>query len=294
MNNPLLEIYDLKKSYGRNLILNKISFSIHKGETVALVGHNGVGKTTLMKCILGTTGYNAGVKIFEGNRIKRKQCLDGIGGLIEQPGIYPFLTGAENLNLLNGKYSIENLNYLLDKFEMKAYLDKKVSTYSLGMRQKLGIIEAFLMGSKLVILDEPINALDPISVKEFREAIEYFKANGVSFLISSHIISETAKISDKMLVLNKTKLTELQINKNEEKTLIIGTSNNKKLEDMLQRKGIKYRFQNDKVVITYSSFSKIGSCITKIVKEGIDITYLNLNKDSLEKRVLKIMGERND
>lgn len=293
MNKPLLGIYNLRKKYGRKLILNKISFSIYEGEVVTLVGHNGVGKTTLMKCILGTTGYSEGVKTFEGSKIKTKQCLQGIGGLIEQPGIYDFLTGEENLNLLSSRYSFQDLNYLLTKFKMRPYLNKKVSTYSLGMRQKLGIIEAFLMGSKLVILDEPINALDPLSVKEFRESVEYFKIKGVSFLISSHIISETSKISDKILVLNKSELTEVKVNRNKEKTLIIDTSDNKKLQKDLQRNRIKYNVQDNKIVITFSEFSQIGDCVTKVIKEGVNITYLDLNKDSLENQILKIMGERN-
>ncbi|MBN6049619.1 ATP-binding cassette domain-containing protein [Lactobacillus helveticus] len=272
--------------------MDEISFSVYKGEIVALVGHNGVGKTTLMKCILGTTGYDKGIKIFEGNKIKNKQCLREIGGLIEQPGIYNFLTGMENLELLNYNHGAQDLNYLLNKFNMKSYLNKKVATYSLGIRQKLGIIEAFLMGNKLVILDEPINALDPISVKEFREAVEHFRNKGVSFLISSHIISETAKVADKILVLNKSQLTEIKMKDNEEKTLIIKTSNDNKLEALLQKDNVEYSLRTNKVMIKCSSFFQAGQYVTKIIKAGIDITYLDLSKDSLENKILKIMGKK--
>ncbi|TSO25533.1 ABC transporter ATP-binding protein [Lactobacillus sp. LL6] len=289
MEKTLLKVCNLKKYYGKKLILNNISCSINQGEIVGLIGHNGVGKTTLMKCILGTTNYDYGSRIFDNNKIKNKECLQNTGALIEHPGIYPFLTGKENIELLNSVYSTRKLTYLLNKFQMESFINQKVSSYSLGMQQKLGIIEAFLSGSKLVILDEPINALDPMSVKKFREAIEYFKNKGITFLISTHIIDEISKVADKLWILNKKELTELNNKRNTIHIVTVDTSNNAKLKQILKVKNIKYHNKEDKVVIKCNSSFEVGEWITTIVKNKLNIDYLDINKNDLEDEVLKIM-----
>lgn len=294
MKNTLLNICNLQKYYGKNLILNNISFSINKGEIVGLIGHNGVGKTTLMKCILGTTSCNDGIRIFDNNKIKKKECLQNVGALIERPGLYPFLTGKENIELLNSRYSTQELTYLLNKFSMEYFINQKVSSYSLGMQQKLGIIEAFLAGNKLVILDEPINALDPMSVKKFREAVEYFKNKGSAFLISTHIIDEISKIADKLWILNEKKLIKLNNEKNTIHTITVNTSDNTKLKQILKIKNVEYQEEENKVVIKCDSPFKVGKCITAIVKNNLSINYFDLNKNDLENKVLKVMGKIND
>lgn len=289
MEKTLLKVCNLKKYYGKKLVLNNISCSINQGEIVGLIGHNGVGKTTLMKCILGTTNYDDGSRIFDNNKIKNKECLQNTGALIEHPGIYPFLTGRENIELLNSVYSTQKLTYLLNKFQMESFINQKVSSYSLGMQQKLGIIEAFLSGSKLVILDEPINALDPMSVRKFREAIEYFKNKGITFLISTHIIDEISKVADKLWILNKKELTELNNKRNTIHIVTVDTSNNAKLKQILKIKNIKYHNKEDKVVIKCNSSFEVGEWITTIVKNKLNIDYLDINKNDLEDEVLKIM-----
>ncbi len=294
MTRALLDIQKLGKKYGKNIILKNISFSINKGEVVGLIGHNGVGKTTLMKCILGTTGYDKGNRFFNGASIKNKECPQGIGALIEQPGIYPFFTGMENIAVLNSTYSSTEIDWLLDKFRMRLFMDRKVSSYSLGIRQKLGIVEAFLMGSKLVILDEPINALDPESVEEFREAVKYFSEKGISFLISSHIISELSKITDKILILNDTKLFGINNKKKQEMLITIGCHEIKDLKYFLEKKHIEYKLDNNYFVINSDSCLKNGNYITQIIKAGFDIKYLDLNKESIESKILKLMGDKDD
>ncbi|MDN6631240.1 MAG: ATP-binding cassette domain-containing protein, partial [Staphylococcus equorum] len=122
--------------------------------------------------------------------------------LIESPGLYPFLTGYDNMNLIDEDTDNKNIDWIIKELKMEKFIHTKVKTYSLGMKQKLGIALAFLNHPQLVILDEPMNGLDPKAVKNVREAIINLRAQGVTFLISSHILSELVKVTDSILIID--------------------------------------------------------------------------------------------
>lgn len=192
--NHLLSVSHLNVSFKRNSALHDISFTINKGEIIGLVGPNGAGKTTIMKALLGLLKYQSGDIDFASQK--------PFGALIESPGLYPFLTGQEHLELFmekkNPQPALEDIVSMLD---MQAFINKKVKSYSLGMRQRLGIALAMLNQPELIILDEPLNGLDPEAAFVLRQAIQSLANSGTTFLISSHIISELEKLSDKILVL---------------------------------------------------------------------------------------------
>ena len=215
----VLTVEHLTKKIGNKTILENISLKLDRGKIAGLVGANGAGKTTLMKVILGYSSYQEG----RFDVIENKHKKSNIGALIESPGIYPFMSGYDNLKLLNESKNSNDIDTIVSQLKMNEYIHNKAKTYSLGMKQKLGIAIAFLNQPQLIILDEPMNGLDPKAVRDVRELIIKKAQEGVTFLISSHILSELVKITNSIFIINKGKIvtetTEEELNKYEDNDL---------------------------------------------------------------------------
>jgi len=215
----VLTVEHLTKKIGKKTILEDVSLKLDRGQIAGLVGANGAGKTTLMKVILGYSNYQKG----QFNVIENKHQKSNIGALIESPGIYPFMSGYDNLKLLNESKNSNDIDTIVSQLKMNEYIHNKAKTYSLGMKQKLGIAIAFLNQPQLIILDEPMNGLDPKAVRDVRELIIKKAQEGVTFLISSHILSELVKITNSIFIINKGKIvtetTEEELSKYEDNDL---------------------------------------------------------------------------
>ncbi|WP_367123003.1 ATP-binding cassette domain-containing protein (plasmid) [Staphylococcus capitis subsp. urealyticus] len=215
----VLTVEHLTKKIGKKTILEDVSLKLDRGQIAGLVGANGAGKTTLMKVVLGYSSYQEG----QFNVIENKHKKSNIGALIESPGIYPFMSGHDNLKLLNESKNSNDIDTIVSQLKMNEYIHNKAKTYSLGMKQKLGIAIAFLNQPQLIILDEPMNGLDPKAVRDVRELIIKKAQEGVTFLISSHILSELVKITNSIFIINKGKIvtetTEEELNKYEDNDL---------------------------------------------------------------------------
>ncbi|MBE7320463.1 ABC transporter ATP-binding protein [Staphylococcus epidermidis] len=198
----VLTVEHLTKKIGNKTILEDVSLNLNRGHIIGLVGANGAGKTSLMKVILGYSSYQEGTFRI----IENKNKKSNVGALIENPGIYPFMSGYDNLKLLNETKNTHDIDTIVSQLNMDDYIHNKAKTYSLGMKQKLGIAIAFLNQPQLIILDEPMNGLDPKAVRDVRELIVKKAKEGVTFLISSHILSELVKITNSILIINKGKL----------------------------------------------------------------------------------------
>ena len=210
----VLTVEHLTKKIGNKTILEDVSLSLNRGQIIGLVGANGAGKTSLMKVILGYSSYQEGhFKVIDNNN------KSNVGALIENPGLYPFMSGYDNLKLLNETKNTYDIDTIVSELKMNEYIHNKAKTYSLGMKQKLGIAIAFLNQPQLIILDEPMNGLDPKAVRDVRELIVKKAQEGVTFLISSHILSELVKITNSILIINKGKIvtetTEEELNQYE-------------------------------------------------------------------------------
>lgn len=214
MSSYIIETNDLTKRYGNQESVSHFNMHVKKGRIYGLLGRNGAGKTTAMKMLLGLTNPTAGkVKIFgspiQGNE---KKILPRIGSLIESPGFYPNLTATENLKIFAELRGIKDSRYIKRALELVnlPYKDKKLfSQYSLGMKQRLAISLAVMHDPEVLILDEPINGLDPIGIAEVRTFIrELCDARGKTILISSHILSEIALLADDIGIIDKGKLLE--------------------------------------------------------------------------------------
>ena len=215
----VLTVEHLTKKIGNKTILEDISLNLKRGQIIGLVGANGAGKTSLMKVILGYSSYQDGTFRI----IENKNKKSNVGALIENPGIYPFMSGYDNLKLLNETKNTHDIDTIVSQLDMDDYIHNKAKTYSLGMKQKLGIAIAFLNQPQLIILDEPMNGLDPKAVRDVRELIVKKAKEGVTFLISSHILSELVNITNSILIINKGKLitetTEEELNQYEDNDL---------------------------------------------------------------------------
>ena len=185
----------VEKSFGKKKVLNRVTFSLETGEIVGLLGPNGSGKTTIMKLLSGMLSPNCG----------KIEVDETFRALIETPSFYSSLSGLENLRYFAAYAgdSREHLEEIVDLLKMRSYIRKRVSTYSLGMRQKLGIAYTLLGNPRLLILDEPINGLDPLVVVEIRELLIALKQRGITILISSHILQEMQEWCDRVLLLKE-------------------------------------------------------------------------------------------
>lgn len=204
MTQTLLSVDHLDKHFTNKQVLNAVSFNIQKGHIVGLIGANGAGKTTIMKAILGITPFNGSIKLNDQTiTISQHQALKTVGALVEYLGLYPYLTGREQLTLFaTGTDRQHQVNQIIEQLKMTNYANLKTKQYSLGMKQKLGIGLALLNQPELVILDEPMNGLDPRATKDLRDLILAAKAHGTTFLISSHLLSELQRIADDVLIID--------------------------------------------------------------------------------------------
>ena len=210
----IVEIKELFKIIDKEEILSDISLQIAEGEIYGLLGPNGAGKTTLMKCMLSLlTITSVSIEIFGKNlQEHREEILSQVGSIIETPIFYENCTAKEILEF-HAQYMGKNITELdiINTLRMVGLKNttKKVKEFSLGMRQRLGLARAFLMKPRLLILDEPINGLDPVGIQEIRNLLQLLsKEHGITILISSHILSEISQIADKIGVIKNGSMIE--------------------------------------------------------------------------------------
>lgn len=203
----ILETKNLSKQYGQQMAVNTVSLQIEKNSIYGLLGPNGAGKSTTLKMIVGLLRPTGGHILFDGKPWKRDSLSD-IGALIEAPALYGNLTAKENL-LVHTKLlgiSQSRISEVLDIVDLKDTQKKKASQFSMGMKQRLGIAIALLNRPKLLILDEPTNGLDPFGILELRDLISTFPGNGITVILSSHILSEVAQVVDEIGIISDGKL----------------------------------------------------------------------------------------
>ena len=177
MSNIVLKCENLNKSFGKKKILTDVSFEISKGDILGFIGPNGSGKTTTIKLILGLNSINSGKVTINSFDIQKdfERAIQKVGAIVENPDMYMYLSGYENLKLIAKLYkgiSKERIDEVVKLVKLEGRIKDKVSKYSLGMRQRLGIAQALLNHPNLLILDEPTNGLDPEGIKELRDLLK--------------------------------------------------------------------------------------------------------------------------
>lgn len=207
INNFLLKIENLTKSFKGQTVVNDVSLNVRKGKIYGLLGVNGAGKSIILKMIIGMITPTSGRIIFKGHNIKRSDLFE-IGSIIEGPALYNNLTAYENLKVYTSLLSISEARIpeVLEIVGIKDVEKKLVSKFSLGMKQRLGIAVAIISHPELLILDEPTNGLDPLGIIELRQLIKSFSEKGITTIITSHILSEISQLADDIGIINNGKL----------------------------------------------------------------------------------------
>lgn len=302
MSDYVIETNNLTKQYGSQTSVSKLNIHVRQGRIYGLLGRNGAGKTTTMKMLLGLTAPTSGdVRIF-GKSIQNsgKEILPHIGSLIESPGFYPNLTATENLRIFATLRGLENTAHLKSALELVGlpYRDKKLySQYSLGMKQRLAIALAVMHNPSLLILDEPINGLDPIGIAEVRSFIrELCDAQGKTILISSHILSEIALLADDIgiidhgVLLEEESLSELE-HKNRH-YIHFTVSDSKRAAEIL-----KMNFQVGNYEITDKNNIQlmdvhlpVAAINRTFIENGLEVSDAHLCEDTLEDYFKKVTG----
>ncbi|EOO15022.1 MULTISPECIES: ABC transporter ATP-binding protein [Bacillus] len=208
----ILSVRDLKKVIGKKTLVEEISFDVKQGEVFGFLGPNGAGKTTTIRMLVGLIKATEGTISIGGYSIKEnfREAMRQIGSIVENPELYTYLTGWENLKQfarMLGDISDERIIEIAKMVHLDERIHDKVKTYSLGMKQRLGIAQALLGNPKLLILDEPTNGLDPAGIRELREFIhKLVKEENMSVFISSHLLSEVQLICDRVAIIHKGKM----------------------------------------------------------------------------------------
>ena len=300
---PILEVLGLKKRIGLKTIVEDISFDMHEGEIIGLLGPNGSGKTTIMRMLVGLTKTTKGeVYCFEKPLgLGKVKMLKEVGAMIETPEFYNYMSGWSNLKQMarvcGKKVSRARMKELVEFVGLSKVIRKKVKTYSLGMRQRLGLAQALLNDPKILILDEPVNGLDPQGVQDFRNKLKEIAATGVSILISSHLLDEIEKVSDRVIVIEKGRIIadDKLDNLVADETIktLISTYDVEKAEVLIRELGIRYVLTEDGFIFENISREDKARVITYLVTNNVELDSIRELTTSLEDRFLQITGGEN-
>jgi len=297
LDNPTLAVKHLNKSFGNKQALSNINFDCQKGHIVGLIGANGAGKTTIMKSILsmiksdGDISINGQTSTFDNHSV-----LSEVGSLIEYPGIYPYMTGRDHLKIFTDdtKDKPQRIQAIITELNLDDYIDKRAKGYSLGMKQKLGIAMALVNDPSLVILDEPMNGLDPKATKDLRELILKKKAAGTTFLISSHILGELQKLAEDLIVIDHGKVikktTMASLLENNNHYLILSTNNDQDNFNLLKQAHYTV-CSTDPLKVVLPNEKDVESIMKLLQAHNIAVHDLRHQDDDLEESVLKLITE---
>lgn len=216
MTETVLEVDHVSKVIGKKTILHDVSLSVERGEIFGLLGPNGSGKTTLIRTVVGLIKETKGTITVNGFPLKEQftSAMKSIGAIIENPEFYDYLTGYQNLkhfaNMHEG-ITAERLDEVIALVKLENSIHAKVKTYSLGMRQRLGVAQAILHKPALLLLDEPTNGLDPAGMREFRTYLQTLcREEGISILIASHLLKEVEALCDRVGIIQNGELKAVQ------------------------------------------------------------------------------------
>ena len=302
MNEVILKTYNITKKYGEQVAVNNVNMTIKKGDIYGFIGQNGAGKTTLIRMITGLAHKTSGeIELFGSS--SEEQLIRGrefVGSLIESPAFYKNMTARENLEVSRLVRNIPNKKSIDEVLELVGLKDtgkKKVKDFSLGMKQRLGIANALLGNPKLLILDEPINGLDPMGIIEIRELLKKInKEKGITILISSHILGELSEVATTYGIISGGKLIEeISSEALAEKCrqyIDLKVDDAKKAVILLEREfGITdYEVLEDNKIKVFSHLDKGGAINSILSKAGVIVENISIKGEKLEEYFMDSIG----
>ena len=297
----VLEIKGLRKKLGKREIIKGIDLELKEGEILGFLGPNGAGKTTTIRMIVGLINPDSGeIKICGESLKNKKKALKNVGAVVENPELYKYLSGRENLMQIARIRGVakEEVNELINLVGLEDRINEKVSKYSLGMKQRLGLAAALIGNPKLLILDEPTNGLDPSGIIDFREVVKKaVREKGISVFISSHILSEVQNLCHRVVFVNHGVVKAIEeINNKHMETekeslkVVVNTENYEeiisKIKDIAFVSNASCSEDGIDVVIEAQSASKL---IKALVELNIEVEEVYKNRVGLEQRYMELV-----
>ena len=292
----ILKVEKLCKKVGKKEILKNVSFQIDEGDILAFIGPNGAGKTTTIKCILGLQRLTKGSITINGYDIKKDfvKAITHVGCLVESPDVYMYLTGMENLKIQAQMYKnvvLDDILRVVELVGLEQVIHDKVSKYSLGMRERLGIAMALLNNPKLLVLDEPTNGLDPEGIKDLRVLLKRLAKTGVGILISSHNLSELENFCNRVCIISKGKILEeasiLDLKQMDEARYVLKVEDSIKVKDYLTNLDKVLDKQHIEV---FKDEEEVAEFIALLVKHDIKVYEVIKEELTLEEAFMKKSG----
>lgn len=302
MKKVVLKTYNITKKYGEQLAVDNVNMTIKKGDIYGFIGQNGAGKTTLIRLITGLIHKSGGeIELLganEENELNKARTM--VGSLIESPSLYTNMTARENLEVsrlvrnIPGKKCIDEV---LELVGLKDVEKKKVKNFSLGMRQRLGIANALMGNPKLLILDEPINGLDPMGIVEIRELLKKInKEKDMTILISSHILSELSELATTYGIISNGKLIEeitaKQLSEKCRQYIDLKVDDTARTVILLERElGISdYEVLEDSNIKVFSNLDNVGEVNSLLSRSGIIVESISVKGENLEEYFMNKVG----
>ena len=299
-NNIVLEIKNIWKKIGHHVIINDISLNLHQGDILGFIGPNGAGKTTTIKLILGLQNFNGGSVEIGGYDLKKNftKAISNVGAIIENPDLYMYLSGYENLKTAAKLYKIPEKRILevAKLVGLENRIHDKVKKYSLGMRQRLGIAQAIIHKPKVLILDEPMNGLDPEGIKNLKSLLtKLANEEQMAILISSHLLGELENLCNRICILSNGQIIQ---DSNIDEIKKITKKTNYILEvSKVDLQKILYHFEildNHHIKINTTK-ENLANILKTLLLNDIDIYEIKKEVASLEDIFLNAMkGNKND
>lgn len=300
MEDMLLVTDNLTKVYKKTMAVNSVNIHIRKGAIYGLIGKNGAGKTTIMKMISGIITPTDGTFDYIGFNGDNREAFSRIGALIEAPALLPNLSAYDNLKLKCLAYGIGDDKYIKEKLELVGLGNvgkKTAGNFSLGMKQRLGIAIALLNTPEFLILDEPINGLDPAGIKEVRNLIKTLnKEYGMTILISSHILEELYNTATDFIFIDKghiiEELSEAELNEKCKQHVEIRTMDPQKAIMVLEQKlnTDNFKLMPDNTIQLYDHLDDLETIAGAMAEEKVLVTGLTVTGDTLEEYFLNKIG----
>ncbi|WP_409295295.1 ABC transporter ATP-binding protein [Peribacillus sp. SCS-26] len=300
-----LEVRSLTKVIGKKRIVDDVSFEVQKGEIFGLLGPNGAGKTTIIRMIVSLIKRSSGTVIVNGNNLdgQFRETMSEIGAIVENPEFYKYMSGYKNLkhyaNMAIKEVSEERIKEVTRLVKLEDAINQKVKTYSLGMRQRLGVAQALLHNPSLLILDEPTNGLDPQGIREFRDYLHSLAKEGISVLVSSHLLSEMQLMCDRFAIIEKGKLIHIatmdeSLTEQDQAEVVFEVSDSEKAVAVLtQHLKLEYKVLSDKEFSVFSDKATISQINKILINEDIDVFGTRRITATLEDRFLEITNKEN-
>ncbi|MFC4776134.1 ABC transporter ATP-binding protein [Paenibacillus sp. GCM10023252] len=300
MNEPIVQLQGVTKRIGRRTIIDKLTLDLPLGEVFGFLGPNGAGKTTTIRMMVGLMSITEGEILIGGHSIRSEfhKAIRHVGAIVENPEMYKYLTGYQNLvhyaRMIPG-ITTERMTEVIELVGLESRIHDKVKTYSLGMRQRLGVAQAIMHKPKLLILDEPTNGLDPAGIRELRDYLRKLsQQEGITVFVSSHLLTEMELMCDRVAIIQNGKLIDVRsIQSNHSSTAlsryVFEVDEPEAVIRLVQAEGLTVEREGNAVAISTDK-EQAAEWNARLVRAGIKVYGMRVLNKSLEDQFLEVTG----